>query len=230
LDHQRLAGREQADDAVGFGRLEGLLGRERRQNRGQPPGQHRFDRARQADEQAMVANRPVCYDLGRPNIMALAISYSRYSMIGQADGDSERRQKDPAVEYCRRHGHKLLDIRIDRGQSGYYEANLSPNAELGKIREDVRQGRVPRGTLFLIESYDRMSRADIVVQLALFAEFLLNGISIVNLRDGSIVSVEILAKNPYLMFSSLGDMARANQESAYKVFRDDESGRKSAGI
>lgn len=149
--------------------------------------------------------------------MANAISYSRYSSPPQQAGNSEERQHDAAVEYCRRHGHKLLDIRIDRARSGYYQANLNPGAELAKLRDDVRSGVIPKGTLLLLESYDRFSRAPILNQLELFTEFLKGGISIVNLSTGAVVNEEILAQNPWLIFGSVGDMTRATQESARKV-------------
>ena len=52
--HQRLARRQQADDAVNLGRLQRLVQGQRRQNRRQPFGQHGFAGARRADEQHVV--------------------------------------------------------------------------------------------------------------------------------------------------------------------------------
>ena len=54
---QGLARLEQADDAVDFGRLQRLLQSQRRQDRGQPFGQHGFPGARRADEQHVVPAR-----------------------------------------------------------------------------------------------------------------------------------------------------------------------------
>ena len=51
---QRLARREQADDAVDLRRFQRLVQSQRRQNRGKPFRQHGFARAGRADEQRVV--------------------------------------------------------------------------------------------------------------------------------------------------------------------------------
>jgi hypothetical protein len=53
--HQRLARRQQPDDAVNLRRLQRLVQSQRRQNRRQPLGEHGFAGAGRADEQRVVS-------------------------------------------------------------------------------------------------------------------------------------------------------------------------------
>ena len=55
--HERLAGFEQADDAVNLRRLQRFVQRERRQDGGKPFREHGFARARRADQQHIMAAR-----------------------------------------------------------------------------------------------------------------------------------------------------------------------------
>jgi hypothetical protein len=52
----------------------------------------------------------------------LAISYVRYSSIGQSNGDSVRRQSEATESYCRKHGLTLTDkYRLqDSGKSAFH--------------------------------------------------------------------------------------------------------------
>ena len=52
--HQRLPGREQADDAVNLGCFERLVQSQRGQNCGEPFGEHGFSGAGRADQQNVV--------------------------------------------------------------------------------------------------------------------------------------------------------------------------------
>ena len=81
--HQRLAGRQQADDAVNLGGLQRLLQRERRQDGRQPLGQHGFARARRADQQHVVPagggdlqralDRFLPFDLGEVHLVLVVL-------------------------------------------------------------------------------------------------------------------------------------------------------------
>ena len=76
-------GCEQADDAVDLGRLQRLLQRQRRQDRGQPFRQHGFAGARRADQQDIVAarrgdfqralHRFLAFDFGEINLLLVRL-------------------------------------------------------------------------------------------------------------------------------------------------------------
>jgi DNA invertase Pin-like site-specific DNA recombinase len=74
------------------------------------------------------------------------------------DGRSLKRQEEAAKAYCARHGLKL-DGRTftDLGVSGHHGANAT-HGELGAFLELVKEGRVPKGSVLIVENIDRLSR------------------------------------------------------------------------
>jgi DNA invertase Pin-like site-specific DNA recombinase len=74
------------------------------------------------------------------------------------DGRSLKRQEEAAKAYCKRNG-LALDERsfTDLGVSGYHGANAT-HGELGTFLELVREGRVPKGSVLIVENIDRLSR------------------------------------------------------------------------
>jgi DNA invertase Pin-like site-specific DNA recombinase len=90
--------------------------------------------------------------------MRRAFSYARFSTSEQMDGRSLKRQEEAAKAYCARHGLKL-DGRTftDLGVSGHHGANAT-HGELGAFLELVKEGRVPKGSVLIVENIDRLSR------------------------------------------------------------------------
>ncbi len=90
--------------------------------------------------------------------MRRAFSYSRFSTAEQKDGRSQERQLEAAKAYCARHGLKLDDrTYIDKGVSGFHGANAT-HGELAEFLRLVKEGRIPRGSVVIIENVDRLSR------------------------------------------------------------------------
>jgi DNA invertase Pin-like site-specific DNA recombinase len=89
----------------------------------------------------------------------LVVSYIRFSSGEQALGDSERRQLDMARAWCERKGFELDEsLRYtDRGLSGYDGTHRKRGA-LGRFLLACEEGRVPRGTILLVENLDRLGR------------------------------------------------------------------------
>src|ERR1700747_3247772 len=86
-------------------------------------------------------------------------SYLRFSTPEQRKGDSLRRQTVAAEEYAKRHGLALdteLNLR-DLGISAFRGNNVAVGA-LGAFLKAIRDGLVPKGSLLLVESLDRVSR------------------------------------------------------------------------
>lgn len=90
--------------------------------------------------------------------MRKAFSYARFSTATQADGYSLSRQLDAAKAYCARNG-LTLDERsfCDLGVSGFHGANAR-GGDLGAFIELVQDGRIPKGSVLIVENTDRISR------------------------------------------------------------------------
>jgi DNA invertase Pin-like site-specific DNA recombinase len=97
---------------------------------------------------------------GTENVPVTGFSYKRFSSPQQAEGDSERRQTDLRDSWLGRHPHVRLDTTLrmtDRGLSGYYGVHRKKGA-LGKFLALVEAGRIPAGSLLLVENIDRLGR------------------------------------------------------------------------
>ncbi len=91
--------------------------------------------------------------------MRRAYSYERFSQARQADGDSLRRQSSLVKAYCDRHG-LTLDTELtprDAGVSGYTGDN-SVGGELAAFLQAIADGKVPTGSVLIIENIDRLTR------------------------------------------------------------------------
>jgi DNA invertase Pin-like site-specific DNA recombinase len=90
--------------------------------------------------------------------MRRAFSYARFSKPEQSDGNSLRRQLEATQAYCQRN-RLTLDERAftDLGVSAYKGGNAT-GGELAQFIELVRDGRIPRGSVLIVENTDRLSR------------------------------------------------------------------------
>ncbi len=156
----------------------------------------------------------------------LAISYVRFSTAGQADGDSIRRQTEATEAYCKKMGLTLIDsFRLkDTGKSAFKGANRSATAALGQLEKQVEEGKIPKGTVLIVENLDRLSRQDITSAQLLLLQLINHGIEIVALSDNERrYSKETLAQNPFELIVSIMVMSRAHEESRIKSYRVKES-------
>jgi len=89
----------------------------------------------------------------------IVYSYIRFSTPEQSHGDSERRQLDKAKAWAAKNGYLLDNTRelADRGFSGYRGTHRSKGA-LGRFLSEVTAGKIPRGSILLVENIDRLSR------------------------------------------------------------------------
>src|SRR5687767_12301056 len=92
----------------------------------------------------------------KPAANAIAYSYLRFSSPEQAKGDSVRRQTEMTKTWCERNGVRYdesLSLR-DEGISAFtgdHRRNPDRHALAGFL-ELVRQGKVPKGSYFIIEN------------------------------------------------------------------------------
>lgn len=94
-----------------------------------------------------------------------AYSYIRFSNASQALGDSYRRQRDAAEQYCEQHGLVLVDtmeyLFFDSGRSAYKAKHLDDSGELARFLAYVEDGTVSAGSVLIVESLDRLSRESV---------------------------------------------------------------------
>src|SRR5262249_90435 len=90
------------------------------------------------------------------NARRIAISYSRFSDPKQAKGDSEDRQDRDFRNFCRRHTlTPLSEVYADRGRSGYKDEHRK-KGRLGQLVAAAKDGRFERGTVIVVEAWDRL--------------------------------------------------------------------------
>ncbi len=150
----------------------------------------------------------------------IAISYARFSSVAQAAGDSLRRQNDETVKYVTEHG-LILDQHLsfrDLGVSAFDRSNIQRGA-LGSFLKAAQDGKVPVGATLIVESLDRLSRAQVLDALEVFIAILNVGLNIVTLIDRQRYSRESVAANFGQLLTSIVIMQRAHEESATKSSR-----------
>jgi DNA invertase Pin-like site-specific DNA recombinase len=143
------------------------------------------------------------------------------STPGQLLGDSLRRQLTSQREYADKHGLDLQeDAQLkDIGVSAFRGKNLGPDAALGQFLQAVRDGKVPDGSVLLVESLDRISRQDVDFgSLSIFADLSRAGIDVHTISDGRVYK----ARSPDIgdMITSIIVLKRSNDESAIKSYRE----------
>ena len=150
-----------------------------------------------------------------------AYSYVRVSTPEQTKGLGIQRQIKLSEEYALKNNLTLDDsLKLcDLGLSGYKQHNVDRGA-LGRFIKCVEDGTVAKGSYLLIESLDRLSRADILDQLSLFLNIIRSGITIVTLGDDNrVYSKDSINNNGLELVISLAVMMRGNNESRAKSVR-----------
>ena len=147
-------------------------------------------------------------------------SYLRFSDPRQSTGSSTDRQMAYAAKWAGDHGLKLdssLSLR-DEGLSAYHQKHVKSGA-LGTFLRAVEDGRVPPGSVLIVEGLDRLSRAEPIQAQAQLAQIVNAGITVVTASDGKAYSRERLKANPMDLVYSLLVMIRAHEESDTKSKR-----------
>lgn len=162
-----------------------------------------------------------------PNLAASAhlkprvYSYIRFSSPRQKLGDSKRRQLDATRDWASERGLEVDEslLMVDESLSGFTGAHKQKGA-LGSFLREVEGGRVPRGSILVVESLDRLSRETIPVALADFLNIINAGIKIVTLADDKReYDSRSVADNPTQLLISIVIMWRAHEESRTKQYR-----------
>ena len=148
----------------------------------------------------------------------VAISYARYSSMGQGDGSSLERQAEAAEAYAAAHNLTIDRARSfrDLGVSAWDKSNIRSGA-LGLFLRAVEAGTIAPGTTLIVESFDRLSRAEPLDALSVFNQIISAGLNIVPLtKPPKLFSRESIRVNPFQLFEALLDMHRAHTDSERK--------------
>jgi DNA invertase Pin-like site-specific DNA recombinase len=149
-----------------------------------------------------------------------AYSYIRFSTPEQQKGDSSRRQTELSQKYAEAHG-LILDENLtyrDLGVSAFDKSNIT-SGQLGAFLSAVKSGAVEPGSYLLVESLDRLSRANVTDALGIFMSIIGSGIRIVTLADGKEYSKEKINDQFTDLIVSIVVMSRAHEESLTKSRR-----------
>lgn len=151
---------------------------------------------------------------------AKVYSYLRFSDPKQAAGSSADRQLEYARRWAAEHG-MTLDSALsmqDEGLSAYHQRHVTRGA-LGVFLVAIDEGRIPAGSVLIVEGLDRLSRAEPIQAQAQLAQIINAGITVVTASDGREYNREGLKAQPMDLVYSLLVMIRAHEESDTKSKR-----------
>lgn len=157
---------------------------------------------------------------GRAKISARVYSYLRFSDPRQSTGSSADRQLLYAQRWAADRGLVLdesLSLR-DEGLSAYHQRHIKQGA-LGAFLLAVDEGRIPEGSVLIVEGLDRLSRAEPLQAQAQLAQIINAGITVVTASDGREYNRAGLKSQPMDLVYSLLVMIRAHEESDTKSKR-----------
>ncbi len=148
-----------------------------------------------------------------------AYAYIRFSTIKQKEGDSLRRQLEACKSYCSENSIELDEREFkDFGKSAYKKANIKKGAALNAFLQLVESGEIAKGSYLLIESLDRLSRADLFDAFLLFNSIISRGIVIVEINNRVVYNKETLNQLAPILIM-LSSAIRAHDESKIKGIR-----------
>ena len=148
-----------------------------------------------------------------------AYSYVRFSSSEQAKGNSLLRQLERSREFAEQHGWQLDESLVDRGISARRGAHRKKGTALARFFDRIGTGEIAPGSVLIIESLDRLSREQPLDAQMHFLDIIRAGVTVVTLIDRQVYTEESLNTNIGLLFTSLGVMMRAFDESQTKSDR-----------
>jgi DNA invertase Pin-like site-specific DNA recombinase len=154
------------------------------------------------------------------NTKATIYSYSRFSSAAQSSGTSLQRQAQYAEAYAKKHGLTLdssLSMK-DEGLSAFHGKHISKGA-LGLFLRAIESGKVPVGSVLIVEQLDRLSRAAPIVAQALLSQIITSGVTVVTAIDGKVYNEATLKASPMDLVYSLLVLIRSHEESSAKSSR-----------
>ena len=159
----------------------------------------------------------------KPNSIAPkrpAISYIRFSSGKQQHGFSLERQLEGTRGFCQRH-NLLLDEKLsfrDLGLSAFHGKNAA-RGNLSVFLEAVRQKKVRKGTVLVVEALDRLTRDTVVDASHLLTEILRSGVDVGIVSEDKVYSYGYINTNPFEFIVAVTYLIRGGNESEMKSVR-----------
>ncbi len=154
--------------------------------------------------------------------MKIAYSYTRFSSTKQKKGDSVRRQIQAAKEWCKQNGYALSEDQFrDEGKSAFKGKNLEGEGDLRRFISLIEEGKIKRGSVLILESFDRLSRLKPIKAVALFLDIINSGIGMVFTMtfDKRLLTEKTIDDEGYILYAIVGEAQRSHNESKYKSGR-----------
>lgn len=147
--------------------------------------------------------------------MTTAFSYIRMSTPEQIRGDSLRRQLERSRRLAEARGWTLDESLKDLGKSAYRGSHITDGA-FGEFLERIKSGQVPKGSVLIVESLDRLSREAVPVALQNFLAIINAGVVLVTLDSEPPREFRSDTLNEMDLMISIVGMSRAHGESKRK--------------
>lgn len=138
---------------------------------------------------------------------AQVYSYNRFSTLEQRNDSSQRRQREFAEKIAEEHGLTINEVLVfsDHGKSA---SNNKGN--FGAFLEAVEAGKVAKGSILIVESFDRLSRENAMRAQEDITALIEKDITIITSNDGSAYNKEVLGKEPSLLVSLISKLTLAS--------------------
>ncbi|HHY0416730.1 TPA: recombinase family protein [Vibrio parahaemolyticus] len=151
---------------------------------------------------------------------AQVYSYSRFSRMKQKDGDSLRRQAMYAEAIAKEYNLTINEDLVfsDHGKSAFH-ADHKKSGMYGIFLEAVKNGKVAKGSVLIVESFDRLSRQHAMRAQTDITALIENDITIITSSDKQVYNKESIYQNSGQIFMMAGIMLRAHNESLEKQKR-----------
>lgn len=152
--------------------------------------------------------------------MATAYSYIRFSSVKQGKGDSARRQREWAIQWCEDNNHTLdTTLRLkDCGISAWKGKNRDTGA-LGEFLKLAKSGQIKKGSYLLVENLDRLSREVQSKALSLIQEIVDTGVNIVTMEPARVLTKHNVENDLGVLLEIVITGYRAHEESNIKSAR-----------
>jgi len=155
--------------------------------------------------------------------MPKAYPYIRFSSDKQKDGLSIQRQTEAIEAYLAANPHLTVDKSLnleDLGKSGYAGRHIQKGGALYLFFEKIKNGEIEKGSVLIIEHFNRLSRLKLHKAMDLFNEILRHGIDIAVLDEKQIFTAESISSIDYIKAVLKFDLAHEESRDKSKKSKD----------
>ena len=151
--------------------------------------------------------------------MSVVYSYIRFSSRKQEQGDSVRRQASMGAAWMAKHPEHVLDETLklqDLGKSAFRGANLDKDSgNLGKFVALAKDGKIPSGSILMLENLDRYTRLTFSKAIRAFCELVEAGVKVLVLESGQLIDKSNIDTEA-VVYPVVANLLRSHEESDRK--------------